>query len=93
MQNDHCLAFRDVAPKAPVHVLVIPRAHVESISEVSDPAIFTHVLQMVADVAEREGIEGSGYRTVFNTGSAGGQTVFHLHAHVLGGRDLGWPPG
>ena len=88
-----CIAFRDVNPQAPVHVLVIPRAHVTSLNEVPTPALMTDVLQMAREVAASEGIDKSGYRVVFNTGSHGGQSVFHLHAHVLGGRHMGWPPG
>lgn len=92
-QDEHCLAFRDINPQAPVHVLVIPRAHVESMDALTDAAIGGHVLAMAAEVARQEGIAGTGYRTVFNTNGDGGQTVFHLHAHVLGGRSLAWPPG
>lgn len=92
-QDDHCLAFRDINPQAPVHVLVIPRMHVESMDALTDSDIGARVLAMAAEVARQEGIAASGYRTVFNTNGDGGQTVFHLHAHVLGGRSLAWPPG
>ena len=88
-----CLAFRDVNPQAPVHVLVIPRAHVASLNEVEDAALFGEMLQLVREVASREGVAASGYRVAFNTNRDGGQTVFHLHAHVLGGRHMAWPPG
>jgi histidine triad (HIT) family protein len=88
-----CMAFRDVNPQAPVHVLVIPRAHVASLNEVTSPALMADVLQMAREVAKQEGIAASGYRVVFNTNSDGGQSVTHLHAHVLGGRQMGWPPG
>ena len=91
--DEHCLAFHDVSPKAPVHVLVIPRMHVESMDALTDSDIGARVLAMAAEVARQEGIAASGYRTVFNTNGDGGQTVFHLHAHVLGGRSLAWPPG
>jgi histidine triad (HIT) family protein len=88
-----CMAFRDVNPQAPVHVLVIPRAHVPSLNEVTSPALLADLLQMAREVAKQEGIAASGYRVVFNTNRDGGQTVFHLHAHVLGGRAMHWPPG
>ena len=88
-----CMAFRDVNPQAPVHVLVIPRAHVPSLNEVASPALMADVLQMAREVAKQEGIAASGYRVVINTNGHGGQSVAHLHAHVLGGRHMGWPPG
>lgn len=92
-QDDHCLAFRDIGPKAPVHVLVIPREHVASLDAARDPALLGRVLTMAADVARQEGIAEGGYRTVINTNANGGQTVYHLHAHVMGGRHMDWPPG
>jgi len=92
-ENPVCIAFRDVNPVAPVHVLVIPRAHVASLNEVASPTLMGEILQMARDVAKQEGIAASGYRVVFNTNSDGGQTVFHLHAHVMGGRHMSWPPG
>jgi histidine triad (HIT) family protein len=88
-----CIAFRDVNPAAPVHVLVIPRAHVPSLNEVASPTLMGDLLQMAREVAKQEGIATGGYRVVFNTNSDGGQTVFHLHAHVMGGRHMSWPPG
>jgi histidine triad (HIT) family protein len=91
--DDHCLAFRDINPQAPVHVLVIPRAHVQSLEEASDTQLLGRLLLMAAQVARLEGIAESGYRTVLNTNGDGGQSVPHLHAHVLGGRSLAWPPG
>jgi histidine triad (HIT) family protein len=92
-QDDHCVAFRDINPQAPVHVLVIPREHVDSLDALTDATLSARVLAMARDVARQEGIAETGYRTVFNTNAAAGQTVFHLHAHVLGGRPLAWPPG
>ena len=92
-EDASCIAFRDVNPQAPVHVLVIPRAHVPSLNEVASPALMTDILQMAREVAKREGIAAGGYRVVFNTNADGGQSVAHLHAHVLGGRHMGWPPG
>ncbi len=92
-ENPHAVAFRDIAPKAPVHLLVIPRRHVASLAEATDPDELGHLLALAAEVARREGLAESGYRVVANTGADGGQTVFHLHLHVLGGRAMGWPPG
>jgi histidine triad (HIT) family protein len=92
-ESETCVAFRDVNPQAPVHVLVIPRAHVVSLNDAPSPALMADVMQMARAVAASEGIAASGYRVVFNTGGDGGQSVFHLHAHVLGGRHMGWPPG
>ncbi len=87
------IAFRDIAPKAPVHVLVIPRRHIGSLSEATDAAELGELAMLAADVARQEGIAESGYRVVTNVGEDGGQSVGHLHWHVLGGRALGWPPG
>jgi histidine triad (HIT) family protein len=93
LENDDCIAFRDINPQAPTHVLVIPRAHVASIEDGKDPALLGRVLQTAADVAKAEGIAERGYRVVINTNADAGQTVFHVHAHVLGGRAMHWPPG
>jgi histidine triad (HIT) family protein len=92
-QTPECVAFRDVNPQAPLHVLVIPREHVASLNEAHDPTQLGHLLTVAAEVARREGYAESGYRTVINTGPAAGQTVFHVHLHLLAGRTLGWPPG
>jgi histidine triad (HIT) family protein len=91
--DDQCLAFRDVAPQAPVHVLVIPREPITRLDEASDQhaALLGHLLLVAAKVARQEGL--SGFRTVINSGAEAGQTVFHLHVHVIGGRPLAWPPG
>jgi histidine triad (HIT) family protein len=91
--DDLCLAFRDVAPQAPLHVLVIPRQPIESLREVkeSDASLLGHLLLVAARVARQEGLKD--WRTVINTGPEAGQTVFHLHVHVIGGRPLSWPPG
>jgi histidine triad (HIT) family protein len=91
-EDEHTVAFRDIDPKAPTHVLVIPRVHVASLDEARDPALVGQVMLAAAEVAASEGIAG-GYRTVINTGADAGQTVHHLHVHVLGGRKLTWPPG
>ena len=91
--DDRCLAFRDVAPQAPVHVLVIPLKPIESLNQAGseDEALLGHLLLVASKVAKQEGLEA--WRTVINTGAEAGQTVFHLHVHVIGGRELGWPPG
>ena len=93
-EDDRCIAFRDVSPQAPVHVLVVPRRPIASLADLSDAdaPLVGHLLVVAARVAEAEGLTG-GYRTVFNVGDDGGQTVTHLHLHVLGGRRLAWPPG
>ena len=89
------LAFRDINPKAPVHVLVIPKRHIATLNELgTDSAgLPASLLMAVQEVAHREKIDETGYRTVINCGSDGGQEVYHLHVHVLGGRQLLWPPG
>ena len=92
-ENDHCVAFRDINPQAPVHVLVIPREHVASLNQATDAAMIGRLSLMAADIARSEGVSESGYRTVINTNSAAGQTVFHVHLHLLGGRSMHWPPG
>lgn len=91
-ENDFVLAFRDMHPQAPVHVLVIPKKSVRDVLE-TEELLLGKVLEGCKLVAKQEGLEENGFRIVINTGSHGGQTVFHLHAHVLGGRHLGWPPG
>ena len=94
-QDERSLAFRDINPQAPVHVLVIPRDHIESLDDAArnDEALLGHLLRVAARVANEQGLSESGYRTVINTGAGAGQSVFHLHLHVLGGRSLAWPPG
>ncbi|MFN9695600.1 MAG: histidine triad nucleotide-binding protein [Synechococcaceae cyanobacterium] len=91
--DDRCLAFRDVAPQAPVHLLVIPREPIAQLAEAGPEheALLGHLLLVAARVAKQEGL--SGFRTVITSGAEAGQTVFHLHLHVLGGRELAWPPG
>jgi histidine triad (HIT) family protein len=94
-RDERSLAFRDINPQAPIHMLVIPREHLESLDEATqkDEAILGHLLRVAARVANEQGLSESGYRTVINTGAGAGQSVFHLHVHVLGGRALNWPPG
>ena len=92
-ERDLALAFRDRDPQAPIHVLVITRRHVTSLADADNGAELGAMLLLAAQVAFAEGISKSGYRTVLNTGGDGGQSVDHLHAHVLGGRAMHWPPG
>ena len=94
-EDDHVLAFRDINPQASTHVLVIPREHIESLDDASqkDEGLLGHLLRVGARVANDLGHGDSGYRTVINTGEGAGQSVFHLHVHVLGGRPMNWPPG
>ena len=94
-EDDHCVAFRDINPQAPTHVLVIPRKHIEGIAtaEAADQELLGHLMLTVAEVAEAEGIADDGYRTVINWGDNAGMEVSHLHIHVLGGRAMSWPPG
>ena len=92
-QDQQFVAFRDINPQAPVHVLVIPRAHVATLNEASDPALLAGLLAQAREVARAEGLAERGYRVVINTNAEAGQSVFHLHAHVLGGRPMRWPPG
>ena len=91
--DQHYLAFRDIQPQAPVHVLVIPRKPLESLrsAEEENAELLGHLLLVAARVAKQEGLDD--FRTVINTGAEAGQTVFHLHVHVIGGRPLAWPPG
>jgi len=94
-EGERLIAFRDIDPKAPLHVLVIPREHIQSLaaSEALHADLLGEALLLAAEIARAEGVAEGGYRTVINTGDDGGQTVHHLHLHVLGGRALGWPPG
>jgi histidine triad (HIT) family protein len=93
-ETDRTLAFRDVTPQAPTHVLVVPREHHADLAAAAeaDPTLVAEVMAAAVAVARQEGLDG-GYRLVANTGDDGGQSVHHLHVHVLGGRSLGWPPG
>lgn len=94
-EDDLCLAFRDVAPQAPVHILVIPKQPIARLQDAAagDAPVLGHLLQAAARIAGEQGLGDSGYRIVINNGAGGGQTVFHLHVHILGGRPLNWPPG
>jgi histidine triad (HIT) family protein len=94
-QDDRSVAIRDLNPQAPVHLLVIPREHIDSLDDASqkDEGLLGHLLRVAAKVANAEGLADAGYRTVINNGAGAGQSVFHLHVHVLGGRTMNWPPG
>ncbi|MBI1809505.1 MAG: histidine triad nucleotide-binding protein [Gemmatimonadetes bacterium] len=92
-QSARCVAFRDINPQAPVHALVIPREHVTSLNTLTDGGLFGEMSLLAAQVAKDAGVAESGWRLVANTGHDGGQSVFHVHVHVLGGRPLRWPPG
>lgn len=94
-EDEKAVAFDDVNPQAPTHVLVIPRKHAASIAELNeaDTGLLGHLMLTGSKVARQKGIAEGGYRIVVNTGKNGGQTVFHLHLHVLGGRAMHWPPG
>ena len=90
--NDQAIAFRDLNPQAPIHVLVIPRRHGANAAQTASHGGVDALVALAAEVAEQEGLS-QGYRLVFNTGADAGQAVFHTHLHLLGGRNLGWPPG
>ena len=94
-ENEYVLAFRDIDPKAPTHILIIPKKHITTLNEINenDQDLLGELLLTAKKIAKDEGIDASGYRTVFNCNSDGGQTVFHIHMHLLGGRPMAWPPG
>ena len=94
-ENENVLAFRDIDPKAPTHILIIPKKHITTLNEINenDQDLLGELLLTAKIIAKDEGIDASGYRTVFNCNSDGGQTIFHIHMHLLGGRPMAWPPG
>ncbi|GAC1418864.1 MAG: histidine triad nucleotide-binding protein [Actinomycetota bacterium] len=94
-EDEHVLAFRDINPVAPVHVLIIPKEHIPDVAAISGhhSAMLVALYDAARMIAESEGVARSGYRLVANAGRDGGQSVFHLHVHLLGGRQMGWPPG
>jgi histidine triad (HIT) family protein len=92
-EDETVLAFRDIHPQAPVHILVIPKAHIATLNALDEPLLAGQLLQAVAKIAELEGIADTGYRTVINCNQHGGQEVYHLHVHLLGNRQMHWPPG
>lgn len=91
-EDAHCVAFRDIDPKAPVHILIVPRSEIPGVADVPESGDHQHLLNAARKIAEQEGLT-NGYRLVINQGADGGQTVDHLHVHLLGGRPLSWPPG
>jgi histidine triad (HIT) family protein len=95
LETPHVLAFRDINPQAPTHILIIPREHVPSVSEMGEgqAQLMGRLFLAARDLAREEGIQEGGYRMVVNAGPDAGQTVFHVHMHLLGGRGMGWPPG
>ena len=94
-ETDTVVAFRDLRPKAPTHILLIPKEHVEDLTEIDDEhgSVLVDIVKAAAHLAETEGIDESGWRLVANVGPDAGQSVFHLHFHLLGGRPMAWPPG
>jgi histidine triad (HIT) family protein len=93
VNNKEIVAFRDLNPQAPTHILVIPKKHVASLDDATDPDLLGRMLVLIAAIARQEGIARTGYRVVTNTGAHAGQSVAHLHLHLLGGREMSWPPG
>ncbi|MCC6981535.1 MAG: histidine triad nucleotide-binding protein [Candidatus Melainabacteria bacterium] len=91
-QDEHFVAFRDINAQAPTHILVVPRRHAKNILEVKDTSLMGHLFSQAGEIAQKEQLDG-GFRLVVNTGDDGGQTVHHLHIHILGGRAMSWPPG
>ena len=94
-QNEHVVAFRDITPRAPTHVLIVPKRHIATLNDLTpeDDALVGEVVRAAAAVAKEQGLADRGYRTVFNCNAEAGQTVFHIHLHLLGGRPMSWPPG
>ena len=94
-QTDSILAFRDINPRAPVHILIIPKKHIATLADVADEdtVLMGEIMQAAKKIAEAEGLAESGYRTVFNCKRDAGQEVYHIHLHLLGGRAMQWPPG
>jgi histidine triad (HIT) family protein len=94
-EDELCVVFRDIHPKAPVHMLIIPRKHIASLNDdlENDKALLGHMLAIAGRTARAQGVDGTGFRTVINTNAEAGQSIYHLHIHILGGRRLDWPPG
>jgi len=94
-ENDAVLAFRDLNPQAPVHILIIPKKHIATIADITeeDTVLMGEILLAAKKVAQLEGLSDTGYRTVFNCKQDGGQEIYHIHLHLLGGRAMTWPPG
>ncbi len=92
-ESDKVVAFEDIAPQAPTHLLIIPKQHIATLDDLEDPALAGHILLTAKKLAAERGLTNDGYRTVINCNTDGGQVVFHLHCHLLGGRKMTWPPG
>jgi histidine triad (HIT) family protein len=94
-EDDRILAFNDINPQAPTHVLVLPKRHIATLNDVdaADDSLVGEIVRRAAAIAAERGLAADGYRTVFNTNRNAGQTVFHIHLHLIGGRPMGWPPG
>ena len=94
-EDDHCLAFKDINPAAPTHILIIPKKYIVNLlhAEAGDAEVLGHMLICAANIAREQGLDEDGFRLVINNGAGVGQTVFHIHMHILGGRSFGWPPG
>jgi histidine triad (HIT) family protein len=94
-EDEHCLAFEDIHPMSPVHILIIPKKHLATLNDATpeDRELLGHLLLVAPRIAKEKGIAEKGFRTVINTHASAGQTVFHLHVHVMGGRSMHWPPG
>ena len=93
-EDDQVIAFNDINPQAPFHALIVPKKHIATLNDISseDESLVGHMIKTAAVIAEREGFAETGYRTVFNCNEHGGQTVYHIHLHLLGGKPMGWPP-
>ena len=94
-EDEHVLAFNDINPQAPTHVLIVPKRHIATLSDLgaADDQLVGEIVRRAAAIAQARGIAAAGFRTVFNTNRDAGQTIFHIHLHLLGGRSLTWPPG
>lgn len=92
-EDESVLAFRDINPQAPVHILIIPKVHITTLNDLDNTLLAGHLLQAAVNLAKQEGLSEDGYRTVFNCNKKGGQEVYHVHLHLLGGRQMVWPPG
>jgi histidine triad (HIT) family protein len=92
-EDDKVLAFNDISPQAPVHILIIPKRHISTLNDLDDTELAGYILQIAATLAKQLGVAEAGYRTVFNCNQQGGQAVYHLHLHLLAGRQMLWPAG
>jgi len=92
-ENEDLLAFRDISPQAPVHILIVPKRHIATLNDLDDGRLAGQLVLTAVKLAEQEGLADDGYRTLFNCNRHGGQAVYHLHLHLLGGRQMSWPPG